>query len=150
MVKMKISLINIDDIQQLVEIASIAHQESKYRDLPFSGARISKTFHEHVQSSEMLALKAVSDQISGFFLAEIGGMIFTEQKIAMETSYYVLPKYRGTRAFYLLISAFKEWADDKKLPQFCMPHFAKDNNKTYSALEKMDFSEAGRIYKRGI
>lgn len=137
-------------MDELVYMARQAHQESKYRHLLFSESKVRQIFQNHSQP-QCLGIIARNDRhISGFFLAEMSGMVFTEQPIAMETTYWIRPEHRGGRAFLLLMTEFNKWAEKYRLPQFCIPHFAEDNTKTYSALEKFGFIEAGRIYSRGI
>lgn len=143
---MKLGQITSEDIPELVEMAKLAHAESQYNHLPFSARSVIRTFNEHIESG--FAVKVVADKITGFFLGEIGGFVFSDVPVSIETTYYVRPEYRGTRCFYLLIRAFIEWSGDR--PQLLMPHFAIDNSKTYTALEKLGFSQAGRIYTRGI
>lgn len=143
---MKIESISYEDIPELVEMACLAHKESKYAHLPFSAHSVTETFRCHIANK--FAVKVTAEKIAGFFLAGISGMVFTDNPISMETSYWVRPEYRGTRCFYLLIHAFMNWSKDR--PQFLMPHFGEDNSKTYSALEKLGFIEVGRIYAKGI
>jgi GNAT superfamily N-acetyltransferase len=134
------------DIPELVEMARAAHAESKYSHIPFSERAAKETFERHIDYG--FAVMCASTKIAGFFLAETGGFVFSEIPICVETTYYVRPEFRGSRCFYLLMSAFKGWAADR--PQILMPHFGKDNSKIFSALEKLGFNEAGRIYTRGI
>jgi len=143
---MKIEAIQPQDIPELVEMARQAHQESKYRHLPFSPKSVEQTFVEHCNSPNHIAVKVVSDSIAGFFLGCMAGMVFTDTPIGMETSYYVRPEYRGSRCFLLLIRAFQAWCKEKSLTPFLLPHFAEDNSKTFSALEKLGFKCVGRFY----
>lgn len=141
---MRIEPITLSDIPELVEMTRQAHAESKYSYLPFSEQSVIESFTSHINGG--LAVKVMTDKIAGFFAGAASAMVFSATPISVETSYYVRPEYRGTRCFYLLIKAFMDWSGDK--PQFMMPHFAHDNSKTYSALEKLGFVEAGRIYVR--
>lgn len=143
---MKRSAIELADIPELVEMARAGHGESKYRQFPFSEEAMRSTFIEHLPQ---LAIKVTAhNELAGFLLASKTGMVFTYQPIVMETCYYIRPKYRGSRGFFMLMTAFIQW--EPELPHFCLPHFAEDNTKTYTALEKLGFTDMGRLYARGV
>lgn len=137
--------IKISDIPEIVILARLAHEESKYNHLPFSQNEVEKAFFEHIAHG--FAIKLIKeDKLVGFFIASKSGFIFTDVPIALETCYYILPEYRGNGGFSAIMQSFKEWAG--AMPQVTMVHFQEDNTKTYSALEKLGFKEAGRIYTR--
>lgn len=142
---MNLERIAPQDIPELAEMARAAHKESKYNHLPFSERSVQKTFEEHIAAG--FAVKVMAEKIAGFFLGTEGSFVFSETPISVETTYYVRPEYRGTRCFFLMIKSFIDWHDR---PLLLMPHFSHDNSKTYSALEKMGFLDAGKIYTRSI
>lgn len=145
---MRLENIIPSDIPELIEMGKAGHLESKYRDkFIFSEVQLADTFAEHCLPDK-LGVKVVDDKMVGFLLATKNSLIFTDQPIVMETSYYIRPEYRGSRCFYLLLTEFNKWSEG--LPQFSIPHFAEDNSKSYAALEKMGFVQVGRIYARGI
>lgn len=144
---MEIHNIKVSDIEELIEICREAHLESKYNHITFSANSLREQIQNHIL--EELAVKVVSaNKIVGFLLASKTGFIFSDISISLETIFYVRQQYRGTRCFYLLMKAYNKWSIG--IPQLMMPHFAIDNSKTYSALEKLGFSEVGRIYAKGI
>lgn len=137
----------LEDIPDIVELGRLAHAESKYNHLPYSPNEVQKTFAQHI--AEGLAIKLVKDgKIAGFFLANKSGFIFTDVPIALETCYYILPEHRGKGSFLAIMQEFERWAENR--PQVTIVHFQHDNTKTYLALEKLGFLEAGRIYTRAI
>lgn len=143
---MKIEPITNDDINQLIELAREGHMESKYVSFPFSERDMATAYRSHI-SPDCLGIKAViENKIIGFFLGSKNAFIFSERPIGMETCYYIIPEFRGSKCFLLLIQAFKDWCKERNLVSFLLPHFAEDNSKTYSALEKLGFKEAGRFY----
>lgn len=137
-----------DDIPEIIAIGALAHAESKYKHLPFSEYQCYKTLNDHLTSKDALGLKLVADKIVGFFMAAKSEMIFTDVPIALETCYFILPEYRGGKNFFLMMNAFNDWAAG--MPQIVMPHFKEDNSKTYSALEKVGFIDAGKLMTRGF
>lgn len=145
---MRIENIIESDICQLVEMGRQAHAESKYKHLKYSEKQVAATFREHILG-DAIAIKAMSENtLIGFLMAAKTEFIFTEEPIILETCYYILPEYRGGKCFLFMMKEFNKWSKDT--PQFCLPHFKIDNSKTYSALEKMGFSEAGRMYSRNL
>lgn len=148
---MHLEKITGNDLLELTRLAKKAHLESKYNNLPFSPLKTAQTFQRHMQAGELGVLaRDTANDIAGFMLASVSGMCFTPRPIAMETSYYIVPEHRGGKCFLLLMTAFNVWAERQKMPQVTIPHFQTDNSKTYSALEKMGFIEAGRIYTRNM
>ena len=98
-----------------------------------------------------MAVKAViGSSIAGFFLAGISGLVFTSQPIGRETSFYVRPESRGTRAAYLLVWAFMDWCAERDVPCLVTIHFGHDNEKAYRFIERMGMAEIGRLFGKDI
>lgn len=138
----------LEDIPAIIELGKLAHAESKYAHLPYSPKQVEESFTNNINDKTAFSKKAVIGGIVGFFIGYKSGFIFTDVPIALETCYYIAPEYRGSRIFIEMMKLFNEWAGDS--PQVTMPHFANNNTKTYSTLEKLGFKEAGRIYIRGM
>lgn len=143
---MKLEKILPEDFPELVEMAREAHTESKYHWMEFSEKQVIDTFQEHISNENNFGVKVVSDCIVGFFLGGKSGMVFTDQEIGLETTYWIRPEKRGQRGFFLLLHYFKSWCRERYLTPFLMPHFGEDNTKVYSALEGLGFKQVGRIY----
>lgn len=143
---MKLEKIHPDDYPELIAMARMAHAESKYSWMEFSEKQVLGTFEDHVNNENNFAVKVVSDCIAGFFLGGKSGMVFTEQEVGLETTYWVRPEKRGQRGFFLLLHFFRGWCKERYLIPFLLPHFGEDNTKVYSALEKAGFKQVGRIY----
>ena len=139
------------DIPALVEICRVGHQESRYSGFPFAPDKVARTFGEAARNPAMIAVKCVvKGEIGGFFVGAESAMEFSNQPIGVETSFLVKPAHRGSRCALLLVWAFRDWCDARKMPCFVAIHYAMDNEKTYRFIERMGMNEIGRIFARGL
>lgn len=52
-----------------------------------------------------------NDTPIGYFIGKVSQSFFSNQKYAVQDAWFVLKKYRGTRAGFKLLEAFERWAD---------------------------------------
>lgn len=121
-------------------MAKICHKESRYNYLKFDDGKAKDMFGAE------FGVKCVNPEICGFFLGCKSTFEFSHDPIGMQILFWVRPKSRGTKCFYLLIHAFLNWCKDQNIQPFINPHFSEDNSKTYKMLKKLGLKEFGGIY----
>lgn len=108
---MKIRVATLLDIPQLVHFGAEFIQESpNYLGREYCHDQAEKHFTKLIKGSGVIFLVEHDGQICGGFAGGIGSDWFNNQKIAYDYVMYVQPKFRKTRAAYLLIKSFVDWA----------------------------------------
>jgi GNAT superfamily N-acetyltransferase len=138
------------DIPELLVLYKFAALESRYKDWPFDEEMAAKALLDCCNTPGW-GVKCVSNgEIIGVNLAYLTTLVFSPRLMGMHMAFYVYPKHRRTRAFYLLIKAFIAWCDENKVPEFVTLHFQEDNTYVARMLKKLGLKEHGVIYSRGI
>lgn len=104
------------DKEQLLAMARAMHEASVERVLAFSDEMVSGLF-DLASKDEDFYFNVI--EVSGVL---VGGMLcvksehyFSQDKYAVDMALWVDPRYRGTRAAFLLIDGYKKWAAGLKL-----------------------------------
>lgn len=107
---MKLRVATVHDIPTLVEFGESFIQESpNYQARPYDNSKVANHFNSLIKHGALFVVEENS-VICGGFAGGIGSDWFNGQKIAFDYVMYVKPEYRKTRAAYLLIDAFVNWA----------------------------------------
>ena len=108
---MKIRVATLIDIPQLVQFGAEFIKESpNYQGREYCDDQAEKHFTKLIKGSGVIFLVEHDGQICGGFAGGIGSDWFNQQKVAYDYVMYVQPKFRKTRAAYLLIKSFVDWA----------------------------------------
>ncbi|MHA3051835.1 N-acetyltransferase family protein [Acinetobacter sp. ANC 4640] len=108
---MKLRVATVQDIPTLVEFGEAFVSESpNYQDRPYEHAKVKEHFQLLIKSGALFVVEE-NAVICGGFAGGINSDWFNGQKIAFDYVMYVKPEYRKTRAAYLLINAFVNWAN---------------------------------------
>lgn len=107
---MKIRVATINDIPTLVQFGHAFMQESPhYQQRSYDLKKAEKHFKK-VLVTGALFIAEQNGVICGGFAGGTGKDWFNNEKIAFDYVMYVKPEYRKTRAAYLLVQAFLNWA----------------------------------------
>lgn len=115
------------------------HESVAFGALPFSRKKVFSILEKAVSGDPKEAILVVSidrDKIVGVILATVAEISFSEEKVASELAFWLLPGYRKSRRVLDLVSAFEYWAK----------HIAKVNFTILSQTPLQDYTE--RSYKR--
>lgn len=139
------------DIPELMEMSPSIHQESQYRDWPYSEERVEKMWSNSFSTPSHFGVKYVRDgRIAGIFIGKLARLEFSPRLIGSHTLIWVRPEYRGGRCFYELVKEFLNWCETNGVPAFFAPDFNDDNEKLYRMFDKLGLKEFGRLYARGL
>jgi len=103
-----------DDIKILVGMGDMAHKESAYNVLSFDASKCTTLGNLILCNPETLCCLVAEkdDKIVGFLMASISEAYFSVEKVASDLLVYVLPDYRGSRAFLMLIASYVRWSKE--------------------------------------
>lgn len=129
----------IEDLQEILSLCEKHHNSVAFGILPFSRKKVFVTLEKAVKGDPKEAIVVVSvdrGRIVGVILAAVAEVSFSEEKVATELAFWLLPGYRKSRRIIDLVSAFEYWAK----------HIAKVNYTILSQTPLQDYTE--RSYKR--
>lgn len=103
----------LDDIEDLLKLASAFHHESPYKTMKFDRAKGEKFLRDVLTGKQMDAIVILAldkDETIGFIIGMANEPVFSSVKIATELGWYIKPDKRGTRASALIYAAYEDWA----------------------------------------
>lgn len=107
---MEIRVATVEDLPILVRFGEAFMQESPhYQSRAYDPIKAEKHFKQLLITGALFVV-AQDDVICGGFAGGAGKDWFNDEKIAFDYVMYVHPEYRKTRAAYLLVQAFINWA----------------------------------------
>ena len=98
----------------LFKLAAAMHAETLYRQYGFAPEKALKRLWHWITSPDSVILVADQDgEAVGMFAADVYAPWFTDDTLALEGCFFVLPEHRGSRAGYMLMRTFYEWAHER-------------------------------------
>jgi len=133
------------DQEAITALGRRMHKESVYRGIMFS-ADVFEAFCRRLRNHGFFWVAEYRGRLIGFLAGEIVPYFFSRELLANQQLWYVLPKYRGSRAALLLVKEFESWASDLGASEVCM---ATSSGPNYDSLmEKLGYRKTGGVYKR--
>ena len=141
-----------DDIPALIDIGRKAFEESEYRAMQYDEKKCEHLCRQIMMKPELFGRVAVRDGvIIGVAVGGIFPPYFSDDLNASDLLFYVLPEYRGTRAFYVLCIEFIAWAKVNGAKLIFLRNTTGIMPEKVGALyERMGFSTVGGIYRMEV
>lgn len=141
----------------LVEIATLAHRESTYRDLPFEPARVGTQIDRYLERPNRFALLIAETPgpeamlLVGVLAGRLEPYAFHDAYVAVDTFVYVLRSHRGTTAGRRLVTTFEQWARTRDAWEVCMAvSTGITPERTARWYARLGFDSSGTIHKRRL
>lgn len=106
-------LATLDDIPKLMRFAKNFWLASPYKSMKFDAIRGEAFLRSIITGSKMdsIILVALHDgEAIGFLVGTSDQPAFSSARIAVELGWWIEPDRRGTRASFLIYSAYEDWA----------------------------------------
>lgn len=102
-----------DDIAVLADLAERAHAESAYSALPFAKEKVLAAGRRYLTRPNQTCMIMVErdGEPVGMLIGAVEAYLFSEAKGASVLTYYVAPMARGSLAAFMLLRAFRRWAN---------------------------------------
>lgn len=112
MTKLTVTLITEQSTPDFVRLAEAMLTESVFATLGFNPAQVTAFAQQSISlgSKAPIFMAYSGDVAVGFLAASLTPVVFTFAFGAMEEYFYVTPEFRGTRAAYVLVREFMDWA----------------------------------------
>ncbi len=111
---MGIRPIEVNDIGELMRLASAMHQESIYREMAFDPQTVMGLFASAMDARKPAVWGVTvtrGDEVIGFGLGACGPNWFGPDMLASDLAIYIDPEHRGGSAGPRLMQAFTDWAN---------------------------------------
>lgn len=102
---------NNKDINTVINLAKMMHEESKYRTIAFDEAATKQFLAIGINHLNIEAFVAEHDidGIVGFICLQSSPYIFANARTASDIAVYIIPKYRASGTFALLVDKAEQW-----------------------------------------
>src|SRR5687768_5239939 len=101
-----------EDYSDILPLVKEFHLESPFKGLYLHPDAVKKSFDVIMANPKdyVIILLMFHDEAVGMIVGGVASPLFTEDRIATELAWYVLPEYRGTRKSLELFKAYEHWA----------------------------------------
>jgi GNAT superfamily N-acetyltransferase len=138
------------DIPEVIHLGGLMHDESDMHILSYSPQKIADTVYSILDNPKtMMGIVAREKNIMvGMFSAYIGQPVYSEDYMAWDIICYVLPEFRGSRAFIWLIRAYKKWAESTLAKMIFLTHSSGVKPmETMEMYKRLGFMPIGGVYR---
>ncbi|EMC2288531.1 GNAT family N-acetyltransferase [Salmonella enterica] len=142
---------NIADIPEIIRLSEAMHLESRYRTLPYCGAKFATLLRRLIDSPDgMVAVAEKNGAVVGTIAAVITEHYFADALISYELGLYVEKAHRGTLAGYRLAKEYIDWAKSKGVDQIDMGITTGiDEERTGRMYEHLGLTHVGIVFSGG-
>ena len=100
-----------DDIQEIVKIGRLMHQESdEYREISYDDEKVQESMLGLLKCGGVIFLYERDGELRGGLAGSIGEFWFSREKIAGDFALFIKPEHRQGMIAVKLILAFQSWA----------------------------------------
>lgn len=137
------------DIDRLIELGRLAHEESEYRVMTFDENKCRSLCEMIIATPSFIGIVAEKDgQIVGCLVAIVSLAYFSDEKTGGDFLVYVMPEHRGSSAFYRLCQEYVFQARVKGARLIFLRNTTGIMpEKVGEIYERMGFEKVGGIYR---
>jgi hypothetical protein len=143
--------LNHDSALQIIELGRELHQESKFKDTPFSEQNCWKVL-EATQTNQFKFFLAYDDEFRGFIIMQATTHYFNNNVWTADLAFYVKPEFRGTTTVGLeLLQEAEKWSKAIGAQEMTIFHNTGINtDKSEKFFNRNGFSTAGYIFTKEL
>ena len=125
------------------------HEESSYSHLKFSEDRLLYTFKNYVEDLNNIIFLAVEEEEPlGLYAGFVSKYFFSDELVANDVAWYVIPKKRGTRVSLRLLDMFELWAMDRGVSETRLGFTTDIRGETFNRMmKKLGYDQVGYTYR---
>ena len=141
----------MEDIPKLLEMGPGMHADTILSRFTYSEEKALRSLEQLLSDKKgthcLLLAEGQNQQIVGVFLGYVSDYFFSQYLVAGNLVFWVDPDHRGTPAAIKLISAFRRWAENRKVKELSINITSGvDLNRADRFLGKLGFSYTGGNY----
>jgi len=140
------------DLEECILLGAMMHEESVFRDQPFSRDRLAFLAHLCVTNQDYACFVAERNgQVVGLMVGLKGQHFFSDSKYAADLALYVAPHHRGSTAAIRLVIEFSKWAEASGCNEIRCGVTTGINDEVGGKIYKrFGFHDGGRLYVKKI
>lgn len=140
------------DLEECILLGAMMHEESVFRDQPFSRDRLAFLAHLCVTNQDYACFVAERNgQVIGLMVGLKGQHFFSDSKYAADLALYVEPRHRGSTAAIRLVIEFSKWAEASGCNEIRCGVTTGINDEVGGKIYKrFGFHDGGRLYVKKI
>lgn len=141
----------ITDLPVMIDLGSVMHRESAYRDLDYSKDKLLALGTEAIENPDTYYAVIAEDGefIQGMFCGFLMEHFFGRDKLAADLLVYVHPKYRGGTLLVRMLKAFEKWAVENGAKEMRMGITTElHQERTGKLYDKLGFPQIGTLHKK--
>lgn len=142
----------LEDIETIVEIGKVMHQESSYRDLPYDCEKVGALMGGLIDGNYGVVFVAENGgEIIGGIAGGVTQFWFCDESHGFDYCFFVHPEHRGGSAAFRLLLAFELWCKRMGAKYMDIGITTGVNiDKTTRFYEKMGFVSSGCFFRKTL
>lgn len=138
-----------EDFPALCDLGQMMHKEGSFSHLKFSKPRLLETFKCYMSDPDRIGIIAMQgEKPCGMIGGYVSKYYFSEELVANDIAWFVVPELRGTQVGLRLLDAFEEWAKSKKVSELRIGISTGVNMEAFDRLmKKRGYSMVGANYR---
>jgi len=110
----------LEDIFEIESIIKVAAQEEDYSKTSYNRERALLAIYGNIIADhQCMFVYRRDDKVVGIYAGYITNWILSDELVAQDMTWFVLPEYRKGRAAIALLKAFEQWAISKGASSIC-------------------------------
>jgi GNAT superfamily N-acetyltransferase len=142
----------LGDIDTLISIGRVMHNESAYKALRFNDDKVGELLAGLIaEPNGVVFIAERAGVILGGFAGGISDFWFSNDSHAFDYGLFILPEHRGGSAAIRLLSAFESWAKDMGA-KWCDIGITTGVHveQTARMYEKLGYDKSGLLYRKAL
>jgi ribosomal protein S18 acetylase RimI-like enzyme len=138
------------DIDYLVDLGYLMHQESSFADLEYDKDKVRELGQEILHADNYCCyIYERENKIIGFIVGICGHYYFNHQKYASDYLLYIDPDKRGSIAAVRLLKELEKWAKLKNCQEIRLGSSANINPEQVKKLyERLGYTTTGHLFRK--
>jgi GNAT superfamily N-acetyltransferase len=138
------------DINYLVDLGYVMHQESSFADLEYDKDKVRELGQEILHTNNYCCyIYERENTIIGFIIGICGHYYFNHQKYASDYLLYVDPNKRGSIAAIRLLKELEKWAKLQNCTEIRLGSSANINPERVKQLyERLGYTTTGHLFRK--
>lgn len=131
------------DIPSVLDLCEKHHDSVAFGLIPFSRKKVYSILERTIRGNLPEGVLLVSEdkgKIVGIFLATKAEVSFSEEAVASELAFWLLPGYRKSRRVLDLVAAFEYWAREIAKVKYCILSKTPEEDTTERSYRALGYS----------
>lgn len=127
------------------------HKEGSYQKIKFNESKSKIYLLNKIENENSLVILLIeNEKIIGLFIADIVEYFFSNEKLALDSIFFILKPKRKSFGAIKLLNEYFIWAESYNVKEICLSTTnGVETDKIERMYTRLGFHKAGLMYKRG-